>query len=86
MIYLVFLIDECDQLALTIGRIMEEAGDKMEGNIDEIKINYSQRMQKLEEIIKKVKFKSIIISFLLSIIILQYKSTIPVNCIKRDFN
>lgn len=47
-------LDECDQLALTIGRIMEEAGDKMEGNIDEIKITYSQRMQKLEEIIKKV--------------------------------
>lgn len=35
---------------------MEEAGDKMEGNIDEIKINYSQRMQKLEDIIKKVNF------------------------------
>lgn len=33
---------------------MEEAGDKMEGNIDEIKITYSQRMQKLEDIIKKV--------------------------------
>lgn len=36
---------------------MEEAGDKMEGNIDEIKINYSQRMQKLEDIIKKVKIQ-----------------------------
>lgn len=33
---------------------MEEAGDKVEGNIDEIKTNYSQRMNKLEDIIKKV--------------------------------
>lgn len=55
----IFFIDECDQLALTIGRIMEEAGDRMEGNIDEIKINYSQRMQKLEDIIKKVKIQLI---------------------------
>lgn len=47
--------DECDQLALTIGRVMEEAGDKVEGNIDEIKSNYSQRMNKLEDIIKKVR-------------------------------
>lgn len=36
---------------------MEEAGDKVEGNIDEIKTNYSQRMTKLEDIIKKVKLK-----------------------------
>lgn len=35
---------------------MEEAGDKVEGNIDEIKTNYSQRMNKLEDIIKKVSF------------------------------
>lgn len=58
-------IDECDQLALTIGRIMEEAGDKMEGNIDEIKITYSQRMQKLEDIIKKVNIQSVFRRFCL---------------------
>ncbi|XP_055323912.1 uncharacterized protein LOC129578801 isoform X2 [Sitodiplosis mosellana] len=50
--------DECDQLALTIGKVMEEAGDKVEGNIDEIKTNYTQRMHKLEDIIKKVWFSN----------------------------
>lgn len=54
--YFRFDADECDQLALTIGKVMEEAGDKVEGNIDEIKNNYTQRMHKLEDIIKKVKF------------------------------
>lgn len=34
---------------------MEEAGDKMEGNIGEIKSNYSQRLNRLENIIKKVR-------------------------------
>ncbi|XP_031618135.1 interactor of constitutive active ROPs 2, chloroplastic-like [Contarinia nasturtii] len=46
--------DECDQLALTIGRVMEEAGEKVEVNIDEIKSNYAQRLQKFEDIIKKL--------------------------------
>lgn len=55
MICFHFKQDECDQLALTIGKVMEEAGDKVEGNIDEIKTNYSQRMCKLEDIIKKVQ-------------------------------
>lgn len=49
-------LDECDQLALTIGKVMEEAGNKVEGNIDEIKTDYTQRMHKLEDIIKKVPF------------------------------
>lgn len=55
---LLFCIDECDQLALTIARVMEEAGDKVDTNIDEIKSDYSQRMQKLEAIIKKVNMHS----------------------------
>lgn len=37
---------------------MEEAGDKVEGNIDEIKTDYTQRMHKLEDIIKKVTFSN----------------------------
>lgn len=49
--------EECDQLALTIGRVMEEAGDKMEGNIGEIKSNYSHRLNRLENIIKKARVK-----------------------------
>lgn len=47
-------IDECDQFAMTIGRVMEEASDKVEGNIDEIKADYVKKLQKLEDIIKKV--------------------------------
>lgn len=46
-------LDEFDQLALTISRVMKEAGDKVENNIDEIKTNYSQRMNKLEYLYKK---------------------------------
>lgn len=54
-LYQIFSIqDECDQLALTIGRVMEEAGEKVEVNIDEIKSTYTQRLQKFEDIIKKV--------------------------------
>lgn len=37
-----------------MNRVMEEAGDKIELNIDEIKSNYSQRLVKLDSIIKKV--------------------------------
>lgn len=47
-------IDECDQFAMNIGRVMEEASDKVEGNIDEIKADYAKKLQKLEDIIKKV--------------------------------
>lgn len=50
-------LDEFGQLALTISRL-KEAGDKVENNIDEIKTNYSQRMNKLEDIIKKVTFSN----------------------------
>lgn len=45
-------LDEFGQLALTISRL-KEAGDKVENNIDEIKTNYSQRMNKLEYLYKK---------------------------------
>lgn len=48
--------EECDQLALTISRVMEEAGGKVDDNMDEMKSDYTKRMQKLEEIIKKVIF------------------------------
>lgn len=34
---------------------MEEAGEKIDGNIGEIKTNYSQRINKMEDIIKKVE-------------------------------
>lgn len=49
----VIFSEECDELARTIGRVMEEAGDKMEGNIGEIKSNYSHRLNRLENIIRK---------------------------------
>lgn len=63
-----FVTDECEQLALTVSRVMEEAGDKVEGNIDEIKTNYSQRMNKLEDIIKKVwKFSQYCLRILVAI-------------------
>lgn len=48
--------EECDQLALTISRVMEEAGGKVDDNMDEMKSDYTKRMQKLEGIIKKVIF------------------------------
>lgn len=51
-----FDVDECDQLALTIGRVMEEAGEQVEGNFDEIKTIYTQRLHRLESIINKVIF------------------------------
>lgn len=53
-VFFLFNQDECDQLTLTVSKVMEEAGDKVEGNIDEIKTNYTQRMSRLENIIKKV--------------------------------
>lgn len=74
-------------MASTIGRIMEEAGDKMEGNIDEIKINYSQRMQKLEDIIKKVRIfysSGRCLSFFSLVLI--WKTFLLVDCVKRDFS
>lgn len=47
-------LDECDQFAMTIGRVMEEASEKVDGNIGELKTDYARKLQKLEDIIKKV--------------------------------
>lgn len=47
-------LDECDRLAVQISRVMEEAGEKVEGNLEEIRMTYSKKIQKLEDVVKKV--------------------------------
>lgn len=42
--------DESEQLALTIGRVMEEASNKVDADMT----NYAKRMKKTEDVIKKV--------------------------------
>lgn len=58
---------------------MEEAGDKVEGNIDEIKSNYLRKMQKLEDIIKKVSIYIYTDKWTKN-----YYNNFPVDCNKRD--
>lgn len=37
---------------------MEEAGEKVEDNIDEVKMTYTKRTKKLEDVVKKVFFSN----------------------------
>lgn len=46
--------DECDQLAVTISRVMEEAGNKVENEVEEIKTKYMERIKCLENTIKRL--------------------------------
>lgn len=46
--------EECDRLASTIGRVMEEAGDRVDNNIDELKREYTDKLRKMEILLKKV--------------------------------
>lgn len=48
------LTDECDQLAITIGRVMEEAGNKVECDIEEIRRKYKEKIKCLEDTVKRM--------------------------------
>lgn len=47
-------LDECDRLAVQINRVMEEAGEKVDGNLEEIRMTYSKKIQRLEDVVNKV--------------------------------
>lgn len=46
--------DECNQLATTISRVMEEAGNKVDNDVDELKRKFNEKIRKLENVIRKV--------------------------------
>lgn len=46
--------DECDQLASTIGCVMEEAESKVESDIEKTKREYVERMKCLEDTIERL--------------------------------
>lgn len=39
---------------------MEEAGEKFEGNLDELKSTYAKKIQRLEDIVKKVNLNQVL--------------------------
>lgn len=48
--------DECDYLAFTIGAVMEDAAEKVETNVESVRQQYNEKIQKLEGIITKVVY------------------------------
>lgn len=53
------LLEECDRLASTIGRVMEEAGERVDSNIDELKREYTEKLRKMEILLKKVEYRNL---------------------------
>lgn len=41
-------------MASTIGHVMEEAGDRVDSNIDELKREYTEKLGKMQVLLKKV--------------------------------
>lgn len=47
--------EECDQLAETIGQVIEEAAQKVEKNVEYLKLQYEEQIRNLENSCKEVK-------------------------------
>lgn len=46
--------DELDQLAASIGKVMQKASNQVDSNMDEMKSTYSEKLSRLDNLLKKV--------------------------------